>query len=156
MKNCFRTSLLKFLAIFITLTIGSLAVGASKAKPTAGDKKPPVEASAIEPKVTTEIPTEIPTEVTAEQRQQMATVHEKMATCIRSDKSMEDCHKEMMDSHKDFMGKGSHCPMHGMHGKKEGCCRGAGGKHHAKKGGSCADHHAHHGGKAEAPATEKK
>lgn len=57
---------------------------------------------------------------TPEERQNMAGVHEKMALCLRSDKSMEDCKKEMMDSCKEMMGDKS-CPMmeHGMmnHGK---------------------------------------
>jgi hypothetical protein len=51
-------------------------------------------------------------EMTTEQRQEMATAHEKMATCLRSDKSMEDCKKDMMQTCHTMMGKGG-CPMMG-------------------------------------------
>lgn len=40
-----------------------------------------------------------------EQREKMATVHEQMAACLRSDKSLADCHKEAMKSCQDAMGK---------------------------------------------------
>lgn len=53
-------------------------------------------------------------EMTAEQRKQMADMHEKMATCLRSTKPMEECRKEMMSSCKEM---GDSCPMMGkMHG----------------------------------------
>lgn len=56
-------------------------------------------------------------EITAEQRADMAASHEKMAACLRSDKSMEDCHKEMMKTCQSTMGKDA-CPMMGkMHGR---------------------------------------
>ncbi len=59
-------------------------------------------------------------EMTFEQRQKMATAHENMATCLRSDKKIEDCRKEMMQSCQETMGKDG-CPMmgkmHGMMGK---------------------------------------
>ena len=35
-------------------------------------------------------------EYTTEQRQTMASCHEKMAACLRSAKMMKDCHDEMM------------------------------------------------------------
>jgi len=37
-------------------------------------------------------------------REQMAQLHEKMATCLRSDKSMEECHKEMAAQCRESMG----------------------------------------------------
>jgi hypothetical protein len=59
-------------------------------------------------------------ETTIEQRQKMAMMHENMATCLRSDKPMDDCKKEMMKSCEDSMGK--ECKMmhemHGMNGHK--------------------------------------
>jgi len=50
------------------------------------------------------------TKVSKEDREKMAEVHIKMATCLQSDKPMSDCHTEMMKSCKDMMGK-SGCPM---------------------------------------------
>lgn len=58
--------------------------------------------------------------LTTEQRKTMAGLHEKMATCLRSDRPMSECHQEMMKGCKDTMGKDG-CPMmggrmgHGMH-----------------------------------------
>lgn len=49
-------------------------------------------------------------EWTKEQRDSMAGMHEKMATCLRSDKSMKDCHAEMRTNCQDMMGKEG-CPM---------------------------------------------
>jgi hypothetical protein len=52
-----------------------------------------------------------------EQREKMATIHEQMAACLRSDKPIADCHKEAMKSCQDMMGKEG-CPMmheHMMH-----------------------------------------
>jgi hypothetical protein len=43
--------------------------------------------------------------MTTEQRQGMATAHDKMAACMRSDKEMSECHKEMKESCMDVMGK---------------------------------------------------
>lgn len=37
-------------------------------------------------------------EPTTEQRAAMATMHEKLATCLRSTKTMKDCHQEMMEA----------------------------------------------------------
>ena len=37
-------------------------------------------------------------EMTADQRQKMADVHEKMAACLRSDRATADCHQEMLKS----------------------------------------------------------
>jgi hypothetical protein len=55
-------------------------------------------------------------EMSATQRQEMATAHEKMASCLRSERAIKDCHKEMMAACKDSMGNNS-CPMMGK-GKK--------------------------------------
>lgn len=52
-----------------------------------------------------------------EQREKMATIHEHMAACLRSDKPIADCHKEAMKNCQDMMGKDG-CPMmheHMMH-----------------------------------------
>jgi hypothetical protein len=55
-------------------------------------------------------------EPSKEQREKMALVHEKLAACLRSDRSFADCHHEMESSHTEAMG-GEHCPMmeHKMH-----------------------------------------
>ena len=66
------------------------------------------------------VDTKKPPEFTTEQRQKMADLHEKMASCLRSDRPMSECHQEMMKGRKDAVGKDS-CPMmggkmgHGMH-----------------------------------------
>jgi hypothetical protein len=50
-----------------------------------------------------------------EQREKMATIHEQMAACLRSDKPVADCHREAMKSCQEMMGKEG-CPMMGaMH-----------------------------------------
>ena len=45
-----------------------------------------------------------------EQREKMALVHEKIAACLRSERTIEDCHHEMQASHSEAMEK-EHCPM---------------------------------------------
>lgn len=52
----------------------------------------------------------MPMEMTAEQRVKMATIHENMATCLKSDKNIEVCHSEMKDNCKSMMGEES-CHM---------------------------------------------
>ncbi|MBY0314577.1 MAG: hypothetical protein K2Q26_03595 [Bdellovibrionales bacterium] len=54
--------------------------------------------------------------MTSEQRQKMAEMHDKMATCLRSEKPMSDCKTEMMQNCKAMMGKGE-CPMTGHMGQ---------------------------------------
>ena len=51
--------------------------------------------------------------MTPEQRGKMADAHDKMASCLRSDRPMKDCHEEMMKSCQENMGKEG-CPMGGM------------------------------------------
>ncbi len=51
--------------------------------------------------------------VSKEMREQMATVHERMAACLRSEKSVEDCHHEMMESGESMHEHG--CPMMDKH-----------------------------------------
>ena len=51
---------------------------------------------------------------TKEMREQMATLHEKMAVCLRSDKAVAVCHEEMMKACHTTMGE-KECPMMGMH-----------------------------------------
>lgn len=58
-------------------------------------------------------------EMTKEQRQTMASAHEKMASCLRSDTDLDTCRNEMMESCKNTMGEDG-CKMmnkkmnHGM------------------------------------------
>ena len=52
------------------------------------------------------------TQMTPEQRQKMASMHEKMALCLRSDKPMNECRAEMKSGCKEMMGKEG-CPMMG-------------------------------------------
>ena len=54
-------------------------------------------------------------EWTMEQRESMAKMHENMANCLRSSKTMKDCRAEMKTTCHD-MGK-ENCPM-GRHGMK--------------------------------------
>lgn len=56
-----------------------------------------------------------------EMREKMATVHEQMATCLRSDKPIADCHSQMMKSCQDAMGEqGCRMMGHGMMGGGSG------------------------------------
>ena len=48
---------------------------------------------------------------TKEMREKMATLHEQMATCLRSATAIDECQKEMMKNCEAAMGKGE-CPMH--------------------------------------------
>ena len=50
--------------------------------------------------------------VSKEQRASMASAHEKMAACLRSDRSLEDCRQEMHASCMSAFG-GQGCPMMG-------------------------------------------
>jgi hypothetical protein len=54
-----------------------------------------------------------PPEPSKEMRAKMATIHEQMAACLRSDKSFSDCRSEMMKGCQQMMGKRG-CPMMGM------------------------------------------
>lgn len=55
----------------------------------------------------------MPMEMTPEQRVNMATVHENMATCLKSDKTVEACHSEMKSNCKSMMGNdGCHMMKH--------------------------------------------
>ena len=53
-------------------------------------------------------------EPSKEMRAKMASVHERMAACLRSDKPFADCRREMMKSCQKLMGEHG-CPMMGMH-----------------------------------------
>jgi hypothetical protein len=48
-----------------------------------------------------------------ETREKMATLHEQMAACLRSDKPVTECHTEIMKNCQDVMGEDG-CPMMGM------------------------------------------
>lgn len=52
-------------------------------------------------------------EPTAEQRQKMAEVHQKMADCLKSTKPISECRDEMMQSCRGMMGEAA-CPMMGL------------------------------------------
>ena len=54
-----------------------------------------------------------PPEPSKEMRVKMATIHEQMAACLRSDKSFSDCRSEMMKGCHQLMGERG-CPMMGM------------------------------------------
>ena len=54
-----------------------------------------------------------PPEPSKEMRAKMATLHEQMATCLRSDKPVKDCRAEMMKSCQQ-LGNDQSCPMMGM------------------------------------------
>lgn len=57
-------------------------------------------------------------EPTKEQRAKMAEHHEKMAACLRSDKTMKECHEQMKKACEE---SGSMCPgMGGGHGHMRG------------------------------------
>ena len=50
-------------------------------------------------------PTSAQSAPSKEMREKMATLHEQMATCLRSDKSIAECHTDMMKSCQDVVGK---------------------------------------------------
>lgn len=58
----------------------------------------------------------------ADMMDKMAEMHKKMANCLRSDKSMSECHDQMKQDCP--MAKEGHCPMmdemKGMHGRMHG------------------------------------
>ncbi len=60
--------------------------------------------------------------VSKETREKMATIHEQMAACLRSDKTIAACHSEMRKSCTELGDQG--CPMMGMGGM---------GMHHPKR-----------------------
>jgi len=53
-----------------------------------------------------------------EQREKMATIHDQIAACLRSEKPVADCHKEAMKSCQDAMGK-DWCSMMHEHGHNQ-------------------------------------
>lgn len=60
-----------------------------------------------------------PPEPTPEARQNMAAVHEKMAACLKSNRSIAECRTEMQASCQSMMGQGG-CPMWGSAGMGPG------------------------------------
>jgi hypothetical protein len=52
-----------------------------------------------------------------EMREKMATFHEQLAACLRSDKPIAECHKEAMKHHQELMGKEG-CPMMNEDGRR--------------------------------------
>lgn len=66
-------------------------------------------------------PTASPAAPSKETREKMASLHEQMAACLRSDKPIADCHSQMMKSCQDAMGeKGCRMMGHGMMGGGSG------------------------------------
>jgi len=65
---------------------------------------------AAETQKTTKAPKNAAAEMTKEQKENMATMHEKMAECLRSNKSMSECRTEMRGQCQTMMG-GDGCPM---------------------------------------------
>jgi len=62
-----------------------------------------------------------PAEPSRQMREKMAGLHEQMATCLRSDKAIADCHSQMMKSCQDAMGEqGCRMMRHGMMGGGSG------------------------------------
>ena len=60
-----------------------------------------------------------PPDPTPEARAEMATAHQKMADCLKSDRPMADCRAEMMKSCQGMKGDGG-CPMGGGMGPGHG------------------------------------
>lgn len=54
-----------------------------------------------------------PQELSKAQREQMAILHEKMAQCLRSEKSLQECHQELRAQCQEMIGTEG-CPMMGM------------------------------------------
>jgi predicted glycosyl hydrolase (DUF1957 family) len=71
----------------------------------------------------------------AEMREKMALHHEAMAKCLRSTKTMKECHQEMMGQCKEAMG-GEKCEMMGHMGHMGKKCKGMGMGHEMMN-----DHH---------------
>lgn len=66
-------------------------------------------------------PTASPAAPSKETREKMASLHEQMAACLRSDKPIADCHSQMMKSCQDAMGEqGCRMMGHGMMGGGSG------------------------------------
>jgi hypothetical protein len=62
-------------------------------------------------------PTSAASTPTKEMREKMAVLHERMATCLRSDKSMSECRAEMQKGCREMMGNQG-CTMMGRGGMK--------------------------------------
>ena len=50
-----------------------------------------------------------------EMREKMAVVHEQMAACLRSDKTVADCHTQTLQACREMIKNEKECPMMGMH-----------------------------------------
>jgi hypothetical protein len=88
MMNIVKSTLL---ACAATAVLGSFTVA------NAADAPPPTAKPAAAAKMEHAAPTK-------EMREQMASLHEHMAACLRSSKSVEDCHHEMMAAHEKMEG----------------------------------------------------
>ena len=88
----FRTVTSTLLACAATAMLGSFAMV------SAADAPAPAKPAKVEKMEKME--------VSKAMREQMASLHEQMAKCLRSDKSVEDCHHEMMKAHEKMEGAG--------------------------------------------------
>jgi len=87
-----------FLSMLITSLFGSISFAQQETtKPIT-----PPHATKIQP-------------FTAQEREKMAAIHEKMATCLRSDRPLKECHNEMHEQYMEAMGTHG-CPMTGEMG----------------------------------------
>lgn len=91
------------LACAATALLGSFAMA------YAADAPPPVAKPAAHEMMEHRAPTR-------EMREQMASLHEHMAACLRSAKSIDDCHHEMMAGHEKMEGA-----MGDMHEHEHDC-----------------------------------
>ena len=89
--SMFKTVTSTLLACAATALLGSFAMA------YAADAPPPPAKPAAPMKMEHMAPTK-------EMREQMASLHEKMAACLRSAKSIDDCHHEMMAAHEKMEG----------------------------------------------------
>jgi hypothetical protein len=84
------------ITVFVAMSLSGMAFGADKKSPKKGAPPP---------------------EPTTEQREGMAKSMESMAACLRSTKTMRECHEEMEKNCEANMGAETCHRMHGMDGK---------------------------------------
>jgi hypothetical protein len=98
--------LIRSMSTFVLLFILSVSVGANGAGKSVTSKAPSH------------------TSMTPEMKKDVAEMHQKMADCMKTDKSMEECRKDVMTNCPVAEAMGGHCPlmdgMKGMKGKKKG------------------------------------
>lgn len=90
--------------LFLSMLMASLFGATSFAQQETTKPGTPPHATKIQP-------------FTAQEREKMAAIHEKMAACIRSDRPLKECHNEMHEQYMEVMGTHG-CPMAGEVGGK--------------------------------------